>query len=88
MGLTASMATSSADSSSFADGASGSVAWANRTDGSVEDDDRRPPIVAGTIQTTYQALSTWRQLHARTADDRLTKYFPGQSFELGAPVSV
>jgi sulfopropanediol 3-dehydrogenase len=28
------------------------------------------------------------EAHARTADDRLAKYFPGESFELGAPVSV
>ena len=26
--------------------------------------------------------------HARTADDRLAKYFPGQAFELGEPVTV
>ena len=26
------------------------------------------------------------EAHARTADDRLAKYFPGQSFELGEPV--
>jgi sulfopropanediol 3-dehydrogenase len=26
--------------------------------------------------------------HARTADDRLAKYFPGQRFDLGAPVEV
>ncbi|MEO5697288.1 MAG: histidinol dehydrogenase [Burkholderiaceae bacterium] len=26
--------------------------------------------------------------HARTADDRLAKYFPGQSFDLGEPVKV
>jgi sulfopropanediol 3-dehydrogenase len=26
--------------------------------------------------------------HARTADDRLAKYFPGQHFDLGAPVTV
>ena len=26
------------------------------------------------------------EAHARTADDRLAKYFPGQRFELGAPV--
>jgi squalene-hopene/tetraprenyl-beta-curcumene cyclase len=38
-------------------------------DGSVEDDDRRPPVVAGTMQTTYQAMQTWRQAHARTADE-------------------
>jgi sulfopropanediol 3-dehydrogenase len=28
------------------------------------------------------------EAHARTADDRLAKYYPGQSFELGDPVSV
>ena len=28
------------------------------------------------------------EAHARTADDRLAKYFPGESFELGEPVSV
>lgn len=28
------------------------------------------------------------EAHARTADDRLAKYFPGQSFELGEPVSA
>jgi sulfopropanediol 3-dehydrogenase len=28
------------------------------------------------------------EAHARTADDRLNKYFPGQRFELGAPVTV
>ena len=28
------------------------------------------------------------EAHARTADDRLAKYFPGVSFELGEPVSV
>ncbi|MBS0304460.1 MAG: histidinol dehydrogenase [Proteobacteria bacterium] len=28
------------------------------------------------------------EAHARTADDRLAKYFPGQRFELGAPVEV
>ena len=28
------------------------------------------------------------EAHARTADDRLAKYYPGQSFELGTPVSV
>lgn len=40
-----------------------------REDGSIEDDDRRPPVVAGTMQTTFQAMQTWRQAHARTADD-------------------
>lgn len=28
------------------------------------------------------------EAHARTADDRLAKYFPGTAFELGEPVSV
>lgn len=28
------------------------------------------------------------EAHARTADDRLAKYFPGQSFDLGEPVTV
>ena len=26
--------------------------------------------------------------HARTADDRLAKYFPGQRFDLGTPVEL
>ena len=28
------------------------------------------------------------EAHARTADDRLAKYFPGQAFDLGEPVAV
>ena len=28
------------------------------------------------------------EAHARTADDRLAKYFPGQAFDLGEPVTV
>ena len=28
------------------------------------------------------------EAHARTADDRLAKYFPGQNFDLGEPVTV
>jgi len=28
------------------------------------------------------------EAHARTADDRLAKYFPGQAFDLGAPVKL
>ena len=28
------------------------------------------------------------EAHARTADDRLAKYFPNQPFDLGEPVSV
>lgn len=27
------------------------------------------------------------EAHARTADDRLAKYFPDEKFDLGAPVS-
>jgi sulfopropanediol 3-dehydrogenase len=27
------------------------------------------------------------EAHARTADDRLAKYFPGERFELGEPVA-
>jgi sulfopropanediol 3-dehydrogenase len=26
--------------------------------------------------------------HARTADDRLAKYFPNERFDLGAPVEI
>lgn len=40
-----------------------------REDGAIPDDDRRPPVVAGTMQTTYQAMQTWRQAYARTADE-------------------
>ncbi|HEX4622219.1 MAG TPA: hypothetical protein VH208_11690, partial [Myxococcaceae bacterium] len=39
-------------------------------DGSVPDDDLRKPVVAGTMQTTFQAMQTWRQAYARTADDQ------------------
>jgi hypothetical protein len=39
-------------------------------DGSVHDDDLRKPVVAGTMQTTFQAMQTWRQAYARTADDQ------------------
>ena len=28
-----------------------------------------PPVAAGVLQTTYQAMQTWRQCYARTADD-------------------
>jgi sulfopropanediol 3-dehydrogenase len=28
------------------------------------------------------------EAHARTADDRLAKYYPGQAFVLGEPVKV
>ena len=35
-------------------------------------------------------LATWRLAtsHARTADDRLAKYFPGEKFDLGEPVTL
>lgn len=39
-------------------------------DGSIPDDDARLPITGGTMQTTYQAMQTWRQAYARTADDK------------------
>lgn len=38
--------------------------------GSIPDDDARLPITGGTMQTTFQAAQTWRQAHARTADDK------------------
>jgi hypothetical protein len=41
-----------------------------RQDGSIPDDDARLPITGGTMQTTYQAMQTWRQAFARTADDK------------------
>jgi squalene-hopene/tetraprenyl-beta-curcumene cyclase len=41
-----------------------------RSDGSIPDDDARLPITGGTMQTTYQAMQTWRQAFARTADDK------------------
>ena len=39
-------------------------------DGSVPDDDARLPVTGGTMHTTYQAMQTWRQAFARTADDK------------------
>src|SRR5262249_46503539 len=57
-----------------------------RQDGSVPDDDARLPVTGGTMHTTYQAMQTWRQAYARTADDKwLTplrkaeRYLAGQS---------
>jgi squalene-hopene/tetraprenyl-beta-curcumene cyclase len=41
-----------------------------RDDGSVPDDDARLPVTGGTMHTTYQAMQTWRQAYARTADDK------------------
>src|SRR5215813_7417208 len=39
-------------------------------DGSVPDDDARLPVTGGTMHTTYQAMQTWRQAFAHTADDK------------------
>lgn len=39
-------------------------------DGSVPDDDARLPVTGGTMHTTYQAMQTWRQAFARSADDK------------------
>ena len=41
-----------------------------RQDGSVPDDDARLPVTGGTMHTTYQAMQTWRQAFAHTADDK------------------
>jgi hypothetical protein len=38
-------------------------------DGSVMGDHESPPVTAGVMQATYQAMQTWRQAYARTADD-------------------
>lgn len=38
-------------------------------DGSVHGDHESFPVTAGAMQATYQALQTWRQVYARTADD-------------------
>src|SRR5262245_51776130 len=38
-------------------------------DGSVKVDDTRFPIESGVVQATFQAMQTWRQCYARTADD-------------------
>lgn len=39
-------------------------------DGALVDDDARRPITGGTMQTTFQAAQTWRQAHARSADEK------------------
>ena len=39
-------------------------------DGSIPDDDARLPVTGGVMHTTYQAMQTWRQAYARTANDR------------------
>lgn len=41
-----------------------------RPGGSVLDDDARKPVTGGTMHTTYQAMQTWRQAYARTANDK------------------
>lgn len=38
-------------------------------DGSVQGDHEGPPVSIGVMQATYQAMQTWRQAYARTADD-------------------
>ena len=38
-------------------------------DGSVQGDHEGPPVSIGAMQSTYQAMQTWRQAYARTADD-------------------
>lgn len=43
---------------------------AQNTDGSVRASYNNAPIVIGEIQSTAQALTTWRQVFARTADTR------------------
>jgi len=40
-----------------------------KEDGSVHGDHESFPVTAGAMQATYQALQTWRQVYARTADD-------------------
>ncbi len=38
-------------------------------DGSVTGDHESQPVTTGPLQATYQAMQTWRQAYARTADD-------------------
>jgi hypothetical protein len=38
------------------------------TDGSVRGDHQAYPVTTGVMQSTYQAMQTWRQAYARTAD--------------------
>ncbi len=38
-------------------------------DGSVTGDHQSYPVTTGVLQATYQAMQTWRQAYARTADD-------------------
>lgn len=39
-------------------------------DGSITLSWTNPPVGAGAIQGTFQAMQTWRQVHARTADEK------------------
>src|SRR5215468_7752849 len=64
-------------------------------DGSVPDDDARLPVTGGTMHTTYQAMQTWRQAYARTADDkwlapmrRAERYLAVQSSDWGKKSDV
>jgi len=64
-------------------------------DGSVPDDDARLPVTGGTMHTTYQAMQTWRQAFARTANDkwlpplrRAERYLAGQSSDWTAKGDV
>jgi squalene-hopene/tetraprenyl-beta-curcumene cyclase len=46
------------------------LAGLQQEDGSIPDDDARLPVTGGTLHTTYQAMQTWRQAYARTADGK------------------
>lgn len=46
------------------------VTLQSKQNGAVNDDDRRLPVTGGTMQTTYQAMQTWRQAYARTGDQK------------------
>jgi squalene-hopene/tetraprenyl-beta-curcumene cyclase len=50
-------------------------------DGSIKLDWVNPPVGVGAIQGTYQAIQTWQQAYARSADDRwLTAVSRGEAF--------
>lgn len=48
----------------------GQLQEAQQTDGHLQNDDTRFPVVEGPMQATTQALQTWRQAWARSADAR------------------
>lgn len=48
----------------------GQLREVQREDGSLANDDTRFPVVEGPTQATTQALQTWRQAYARSADER------------------